>query len=418
MILLTEENIIQYLREKTNLLANAEQIKVRSFDNSESESGSGDGYINFVFGIEFFVQNEKKSYVIKQARPYSRNIPIQVPTRRNKIEYEGVRLKRTLVPEYLPELYFLDLENSAFVMESLTDWKILRYQFNKMEKPENLSFKIAEFLAVSNFFTSEIYHTTNIFRDLQAAFMNCDMRRIMENGIFVPEFLPLVKEEEKQATDPELYALGRNIWSDKELVAQCFVMRNAYMNKCECLIHGDFHTSNIFIRENQMKTIDMEYTFIGPYAYDLGYLVNNYISQYTASLFKPEFGVEKRKDFATYILSSIKDIYTYYIKMFDQLWDGYGKKEYSHSKEFRLELYKEILQDMLGYAAIANISRITVLTGFPDFDVIKDKKFHMHAKRLSLVISEYLLKKRKQYEEMDRVLVDILKITELYLKQV
>ncbi|QHI71240.1 phosphotransferase [Aminipila terrae] len=406
--------MIDYLKQNTDILCGAENINSRAFENKDSESGSGDGYVNFVFCVSYYINNKNKSVVIKQARPYSKHIPLELPAERNKLEYEAIRVKRALVPEYLPELYYLDEKNHIFIMESFTEWKILRYQFNKMKKQKKLAEKIGEFLAVSNFFTSEIYLETGLFRKIERAFCNCAMRQIMENGIFIPEFQP-IGEVVNRNNDPDLYAISRNIWEDRETIAQCYVMRDIYMHKGECLIHGDFHTSNIFIKDDKMKVIDMEYAFIGPYSYDLGYLINNFISQYAACPFKPEKREGQSGDFANYLLESIKEIYISYVKIFDTLWDRFGKAAYSFSREYRKEIYVNLLQEMLGFAAVANISRITVLTGFPDFDIIEDREKHIHAKRLSLIISQYLLKERKKYTDIDHVIKDMEFISKGYL---
>ncbi|QIB69175.1 phosphotransferase [Aminipila butyrica] len=414
MVILTEYNIVDYLKDHTNLLEGAQQITSRYFDSGTSESGSGDGYINFVFCVDYALGGEQKSLVIKQARPYSKLIPIEVPTCRNKTEYEATRLKRAVVAEYLPELYLMDQENNVFVMESLTQWKILRYQFNKMEKQPGLSRKIAEYLAVSNFFTSEIYLDTSIFRQLECTFVNGDMRRVIEAGIFIPEFTPLGEKGENAELNSDLYALSRNIWENHDLIAQCYLMRDIYMRKSECLIHGDFHTSNIFIRGEEMKVIDMEYAFVGPYSYDLGYLLNNYISQYAACAFKSPENLNQAASFQQYLLESVREIYIAYVEIFDSLWDQFGKETYSHSREYRGAIYRNILQEMLGFAAAANISRITMLTEFPDFDVIRDRGKHLHAKRLSLIISQQLLLNRTSYEHIDEVVQDITRITSIY----
>lgn len=417
MVILTEKNIGDYLKEHTCLLDGAHQITARAFDSGETESGSGDGYINFVFGVDFLMEGQQRSLVVKQARPYSKLIPMEVPTYRNKTEYEAIRLKRAIAADYLPELYFVDQENNVFVMESLAHWKILRYQFNKMEKPAGLSARIAEYLALSNFFTSEIYLDISVFRQLQCTFMNGDMRKVIEAGIFIPEFTPLGEttlEDRIHGVDQEAYALSRNIWEDEQLVAECYVMRDIYMRKSECLIHGDFHTSNIFIRGDQMKVIDMEYAFVGPYSYDLGYLLNNYISQYAACAFKGPGSCGSGESFQRYLLEAIKEIYTRYVDMFDSLWDRFGKATYSHSPSYRKILYRNILQEMMGFAAAANISRITTLSGFPDFDVIQDRKMRLHAKRLSLIISRHLLTNRTAYQQVDQVLADIVRIEGVY----
>ncbi len=414
MFILEEHNVIDYLKLNTDLLDGAVNTIPRAFESSESENGSGDGYINFVFGVSFSIEGVNKSLVVKQARPYSKHISVELPTSRNKLEYEVTRLKRSLTPEYLPELFYLDHQNHIFVMESFSDWKILRYELSKMQKQKNLSKKIAEFLAVSHFFTSEIYLDTCLFRKLENTFCNYDMRQVMENGIFIPEFMPLGAAA-NQNIDLDLYALSRNIWEDKDIVAQCYVMRDIYMRKGECLVHGDFHTSNIFIRNEEMKVIDMEYAFIGPYSYDLGYLFNNYISQYAACQFKTDGQNQQVEDFTEYLLKSIQEIYNNYIEIFDSLWSRFGKQTYSYSSEYRCKIYMNILQEMLGFAAVANISRITVLTGFPDFDIIKDREKHIHAKRLSLIISQHLLKDREKYTGIETVINNIRKITELYL---
>lgn len=414
MFILEEHNVIDYLKLNTDLLTGAVNCIARAFESSESENGSGDGYVNYVFCVNFNIKGISKSVVVKQARPYSKHIPVALPTSRNKLEYEVTRLKRSLTPEYLPELYFIDNENHIFVMESFSDWNILRYELNKMQKQTNLSKKLAEFLAVSNFFTSEIYLDTCLFRKIENTFCNCGMRQIMENGIFIPEFTPL-GEVTNQNIDIDLYALSRNIWEDKDTVTQCYVIRDIYMHKSECLVHGDFHTSNIFIKDEKMKVIDMEYAFMGPYSYDLGYLFNNYISQFAACQFKEDKQYQQSQDFAEYILESMQEIYSGYVEQFDSLWSRFGKQTYSYSSEYRGEIYTTILQEMLGFAAVSNISRITVLTGFPDFDIIKDREKHIHAKRLSLIISQYLLKNRKRYMRIEDVITSIKRITKLYL---
>ena len=59
------------------------------------------------------------------------------------------------------------------------------------------------------------------------------------------------------------------------------------MSKSETLIHGDFHTSNIFADDTHLKVIDMEYTFGAPFSYDLGFIIANIISQACSAAFRP-----------------------------------------------------------------------------------------------------------------------------------
>ena len=71
---------------------------------------------------------------------------------------------------------------------------------------------------------------------------------------------------------------------DPKVITERYKLRWLFITKGEALVHGDFHTSNVFIDQEEMKVIDMEYTFCGPMSYDLGYMESHLLSQYALSL--------------------------------------------------------------------------------------------------------------------------------------
>ena len=63
------------------------------------------------------------------------------------------------------------------------------------------------------------------------------------------------------ACGPEFEEYCKSIRFDPNLEFQRYKLRHLFMSKSETLIHGDFHTSNIFADDTHLKVIDMEYTF-------------------------------------------------------------------------------------------------------------------------------------------------------------
>lgn len=88
------------------------------------------------------------------------------------------------------------------------------------------------------------------------------------------------------------YSLGNNFADfasqfskDSRYRTELYKLRRKFMSHADGLIHADLHTSNILASQDKMKIIDMEFAFMGPFGYDLGYLVGNLIFQYCAACF-------------------------------------------------------------------------------------------------------------------------------------
>ena len=125
----------------------------------------------------------------------------------------------------------------------------------------------AQYLAATHFYTSEFYLPTEEYRKLLAHFMNAELRVVMEDGIFLHIF---GSDHYDAACGPEFEEYCKSIRFDPNLEFQRYKLRHLFMSKSETLIHGDFHTSNIFADDTHLKVIDMEYTFGAPFSYDLG----------------------------------------------------------------------------------------------------------------------------------------------------
>ena len=391
IIELNLSNIAEYLRARTELFT-SEPIEVTEL-SSDFTGSENEGYVNYLFRA----RQNGMSYVLKQARTHLRcdAIASYLPAERNYLEYISFLLREEIAGFCVPKMLFLDKENHVFLMEDLSrNARIMRFQLNEGVEFMNFPRQIGDFLAKSHFYTSELYLDKKIFRDLQHKFHNPYMRAIMED-------LVLMKSDVSLVENSRLKSITERFWKNAEIQLAVMHVRDNFIKKSECLIHGDLHTSNIFANLRDTKIIDMEYSFMAPYSYDLGYLLANFVSQYAAFTFREDFFREKRKDFQQYLLDTIERVFEVYFERFKIYFEKDAKPLYKNTKGYIDSLFLDILQDSLGVMAVANMMRIINLSLFPDFDCMDGKAGNtmdtkLSAFGLSLAIDKYLLLNRKE----------------------
>lgn len=395
---LNVHNLADYLRQ-TNIFTE-DPIIISEINELADEN---DGFVNFIFRVN---QNNI-SYIVKQARPYLRYAGIMdyLPTERNYLEYLSFVLRKNIVQNYVPKVFFADAKNNIFIMEDLrTSSRIMRFQLNEGEIFADFPRQISEFAARSHFYTSELYLDKTLFRSLQQKFFNFPMRSIMEDLVLMPADISGAKES-------ALKKISMDFWANPAIRLATIKARDNFIKKCECLVHGDLHTSNIFINKETLHVIDMEYSFIGPFSYDLGYLTANFIAQYSAFNFKTH---ENRENVKNYLLDSIGQIYRYYFDNFRKYFEKDGKEVYTSTAGYLDALFTNILQESLAFMAVANMSRIINLSPYPDFDCIKDENARLKAIGLSLVIDEYFLLNSGKINSVDQVTEGIKEVQNRY----
>jgi len=408
MLILSKDNITEYLKSQVDFLDYSRPLVISAVGEGTAEE-DGDGFINFVFRVS----DGKYNLIVKQCRSNTRMIEgLELPTDRCELEYETMMIRKAIVPEYIPELYHIDHENKVFITEDVSYLRIMRFQMNKSIHFEKFAHQIGTYMARSAFYTSEYYLDTKEFRKLSIRFMNTQMRSVMETFMF------LLKRHEEEITlpepDPDFLTFTKNIIFDDEVLRRRYLLRHNFMTKGECLIHGDLHTSNIFLGQDDMKIIDMEYTFCAPFSYDMGYLLGNFIAQYASSAFRPFENEEARRAYQTYILRSIHDIYTVFCDEFIKCWNEDCKPIYKGQTGLQEDFKKTVLQEAFGYAASACLSRTAGAAPFPDFDCIDNYVQKHNAQCLALILCKQFLVRNEEYETIDDVIRDFVGIEHIY----
>ena len=411
MVVLSTENIIEYLRPRLPEVDFDSSTKARRIGDGSSED-DGDGYLNYIFKVS----TSKFSCIVKQALGHFRHNPNKpLPAERNKLEYEILAIRSKICPEYVPTPYFYDDENHIFVMEDCSHLKIPRFQFTKNIMYDNFGENCAKYLAATHFFTSEYFLETDAFRGLTTHFMSPKLRQIMEDSIFVTLF---GHHEFDAELGEEFVQFARGLAYAPEFECERFKLRHSFISNGECLVHGDLHTSNMFAGDNALKVIDMEFTFTGPFSFDMGYLAGNLIAQYTSAIFREFPSESDREEFKKYILHTLRTLYTTYVTEFCKHCDEHCKDFYKDVPGLQDDFKKTILRDYPGFTSVANWSRASDSMPYPDYDVITDIKERCHAVTMSLMIDWQIMFNRYNYKTIDDFIRDILYAERRYLKHI
>lgn len=386
-----EETLEKYLKTHTDLFHEHQPISI-SFLTRENDSYV-DGYINYIYAA----RQADKSFIIKHSKDrIISDIDLGlIDPKRNYLEYMTFRLREGLAPQMVPEVYFADQENHLFIMEDLSNQSISRFFLSRGKQDESFGRNIGEFLARIHYFTSKLNLADTQFSDLADYFENPDMSRIITDFIMQP---PLQEWAYPDAYTRAIHRILKKIWTDPLITGEWKSLVASFSKRQECLIHGDFHTSNVFIGAKGIRVIDMEYTTMGPFAYDLGYFLANLLSQFAAFQYNNQFTEDFRNQMANYLLQMIHDVFTSYFDHFRSFYLA------SRGTEDLTLLFQDILQDALGYLAMANISRTANPGAFPDFDCIAGRHEWFTAKALSMKLSESLLTKKNNLRSADDVI--------------
>ncbi len=409
MIVLNKENLTEYLKGHMPDLDYSKPLVISAVGEGTEEE-DGDGYLNFIFRVS----DGRRNIIVKQGRATGRNEDFtNLSSERTRLEYESMEIRKAIVPDYIPDLYFYDEDNQVMATEDVSYLKILRFQLNKSEIYPNFAGHAARFLSKIHFYTSEYFMDTALFRELDNHFTNHKMRNIFDNILFIS------KDEFGSkacglSLDPEIAFCIKDIVFDPAAILERYVLRDLFMKKSEALIHCDYHTSNIFIGEDEMKVIDMEYSFCGPIAFDLGYLFGNLISQYVCACFRPYEDEEKREPFKAYILDTISQIFEDYKKLFIRYWNQDAKEEYKGVKGLQEAFMSQLLSQMVGFCSTANLFRVASEIDFPEYSAIKDKEQMKNAITLSALMDRRMLLKRNDYRSVQDWLSDMEQLKDTY----
>ena len=371
----------------------------------------GDGNLNLVF----IVEGDAGSVIVKQALPYVRLVGDSwpLPLKRAFFEYHALIRQEARDPGSVPEVLHFDEEQALIIMERLQPHIILRQQTMEGRKVAGLGKTLGLFAARTAFRGSDLSMAARDKKADVALFAdNVELCDITESLVFTD---PYYDAEMNRHTTPQLDGIVAELRNDIALKVQVQHMKRAFTSRGETMCHGDLHAGSIMVTDNEARIIDPEFAYYGPFGFDIGMLIGNYLMAYHAM---PAHiaDADKCSEFQDWILSVIEETWSVFREEFLRLWRTersgilYPKALYEDqghdfaSESAAEQLLAEIFRDLVGFAGIEMHRRILGLAHVAELDTIEDEDLKARCEARCLKLGQFLVINRNRLTGMDAVL--------------
>ncbi|MCP4971529.1 MAG: S-methyl-5-thioribose kinase [Arcobacter sp.] len=396
--ILNKENIVEYI----NLIEN-----VRDFFSGDDLyiDEIGDGNLNYVFIIKS-IKDPKKALILKQAVPYLRCIGEDYPLSKERMTFESRALKQfsSITNEFIPKIYHVSEQMSCVIMQYLESHVIMRDGLiNRVIYP-NFSEHISTFLAQNLFKTSSLYLDSKTKRELVDKFnSNSELCKLTEDFVFTFAFM----EHDTNDSYAKGHALANELFNNTKFKIEVLKLKYKFMNQNDALLHGDLHTGSIMLNEKDTYIIDPEFSFVGPFGFDIGALIGNLIMSYTSHV-----ALNIKDDYNKWILKTIEDVLVKFNDKFLYLWNQKDESSLIVSgfinendlNDYKKDFMLNILQDSIAYAGCKMARRMFGIAGVADIRDIEDDETKDHAIKMTLEIAREFVKNRKNIKKISTVI--------------
>ncbi len=364
----------------------------------------GDGNLNLVF----LVGGPSGGVCIKQALPYVRLVGEgwPMPLKRALFEYECLGEHARHVGRLVPEVYHYDPRLYAIVMERLEPHIIMRRGMIRGIRYPRFAEHIAEFMARSLFFTSDLALPAGEKKRKMALFCdNVELCKITEDLIFTE---PYRVHERNRWTSPQLDALAKEFREDAALKVAISRLKVKFLASAEALIHGDLHTGSVMVTEDDTRVIDSEFAFFGPMGFDVGAVIGNLLMSYFSQDGHARAD-DPREAYQEWVLAATEEVWNRFEAKFLDLWrrhasgDAYPEALFqdpnsrSALEAERRDYLRRLFADTLGFGAAKTIRRILGLAHNIDFEWIEDKDARAACERRALRLARELMVNTGRY---------------------
>lgn len=395
--MITKKEAVEYIKKQTNIFDNSNNISVKSLN---SNTLSVNGYANNLFLIEN--KTNRKKIVLKQVLPYVRkaaleNVEIPLPRERIYSEFYSLKFWSQSCPGYVPEVYFFDSNNNIIIFEYIEKMFLLRSALIKRKRFENIDDKIASFLAKTAFYSSKYFLKEKEFNGLLNFFNKSDTINVWDDLIFIRAIL----NPKNRSINPSIRDKVLDYRQDQTIIRKTKKIRSVFKNKRISLMHGDFHSSNIFVEKNKIKIFDTEFAGYGLPAFDMGRLIGNLLLNYS-SLIGLNYSVHRKK-YQSYILKLISNIYNLFKHKLSKLIHRKSNSLFMSLEEY----FNEYFYQMLSFASLTIISRLYDEGLCLDLKKIEDIKKRTVAQELAIKLSKVIFYNNEKIKSMDELIIMI-----------
>jgi 5-methylthioribose kinase len=335
----------------------------------------GDGNLNFVYKI-ISQQSPDKSVILKQAVPYLRMAGDAWPLSLDRMKYEirALKVYEKIVPVYIPKVYHADEDMSVLIMQNLAQHRVVRYgMLDSVEYP-NLGKHIGEFLAETLFRTSIFSMQSTERRELMSQFvLNSELCKLTEEFIFT---FPYIQHNSNYVNSLSTEYADQTLRIDNEFKLNVLKFKESFLTKTDALLHGDIHTGSLMANKTETYVIDPEFAFFGPFGFDVGKIIANFLLCYTSHFYHSSDDLYQK-----WIIEQITNIWVTFETKFLTLWDNSSESALISDNfvsdkfinEYKRDYLLKIMQDAVGFCACSIARRTLGIAGVAEIRSIVDE---------------------------------------------
>lgn len=377
--LMKNEDVIEFLKEKTTLFEGSENLTCKEI---------GDGNLNYVFHVTDPKTN--RSVIVKQAGDTARiSDEFRLSTDRIRIETDVLILQGKLAPGLVPEIYFFDPNMNCCVMEDLSDHEILRTALLKHQTFPKFADDITTFMVQTLLMTSDVVMGHKEKKELLKRYVNPELCEITEDLVYSEPYNDYHQRNELFPANQEWIA--KEIYQDDNLRLEAAKLKFEFMTNSQALIHGDLHTGSIFVQQGSTKVIDPEFAFYGPIGYDVGNVIANMIFAWANG------DASGNSAFTQWVEETIKQIIEMFKEKFSKTWDDHVQDVMAKEPGFKAWYLQTILKDTAAVAGLELNRRIIGLAKVKDITSITDEPKRVRAERICLSAAKEFILGRDHY---------------------
>ncbi|XP_022104379.1 uncharacterized protein LOC110984359 [Acanthaster planci] len=291
------------------------------------------GTINYIYRITSD-KNPDRTVIVKHGDSHVKEFPVfALPKLRTRVEFWVMKKMAELVPGSVPIAYLYHPTHNYIVMEDLGGYAILRDKLNNADLDLSILKQLAVFIGKLHRATHKATINPAEHQEMVTFCEPSNMQGLGTRHVFIDPVERMgdgkyVKEVKDFLQDP---ILGRN-W--EKLKSMC-------LTKHDCLVHGDFHTSSVMVKDSTVKIFDLEFAHMGPAGNDFGHMLANIFKVYL--------------DHKLYPLSEGSTYYVRLGKAICELVDAYFKeaREYLNDED-----YATTVSETAGFVGARMIRRV------------------------------------------------------------
>lgn len=363
----------------------------------------GNGNLNFVYRIRS-AADRSRCVIVKQAVPYLRMVGESWPLDRERMTYEirALTLYNELVPSFVPRIYHADEQMSTLIMQCLDDHVILRQDMITGVRYPKVAEHIGAFLAQTLFRTSAFSMESQARRRLSDRFtLNSELCKLTEEFIFTFPYMEHASNYVNPATN--IWA-RENIHRNTAFKAGVLKFKELFVTKQDALLHADLHTGSLMVNADETYVIDMEFAYFGPFGFDVGKIIANFLLCATAHLHR-----SGNREYHDWLIEQALVIWKTFESQFLSLWseakesamiiDGLlSPQEFA---EYRQRTLLRLFQDSVGFCACSMARRTLGIAGVADIRDIPDLTLRSQLEIINLELATLLMSQHGSLQTID-----------------